>query len=189
MSESYACSDLPLPSPDTWGKEVFSSSPHLLILGIGNPDRQDDGLAWHLVNRLATDWGYSKGLDFGETLPVNERLTLRTELQLTPEMAEDLAAYTHVCFIDAHTGALPNEICWQTLQAGFQPSPLSHHLTPQSCLALAEALFGHAPSGILLSVRGYEFGFSRQLSPRTQALLDTAVHLLLQWLSPLTHHG
>lgn len=189
MSESFACSDLPLPSLEPWGKEVFSIPPRLLILGIGNPDRQDDGLAWHLLNRLATYWGYSKGLDLGETLPVTEGLTLCTDLQLRPEMAEDLTAYTHVCFVDAHTGALPKEICWQILHAGFQPSPLSHHLTPQSCLALAEALFGQAPYGILLSIRGYEFGFSRQLSPRTQVLLDAAVHQLLQWLFPLTHHG
>ncbi|MGB9799562.1 MAG: hypothetical protein ACPLUL_05655 [Thermanaerothrix sp.] len=189
MSESFACSDLPLPSLDIWGKEAFSCSPRLLILGIGNPDRQDDGLAWHLINRLATYWGHSKVLDIGETLPVNEGLTLCTDLQLRPEMAEDLATYTHVCFVDAHTGALPKEICWQTLQAGFQPSPLSHHLTPQSCLALAEALYGRSPAGFLLSVRGYEFGFSRQLSERTQRLLDSVVNPLLRWLTPFLQQG
>ncbi|WP_299024689.1 hydrogenase maturation protease [uncultured Thermanaerothrix sp.] len=163
-------------------------APRILIIGIGNPDRQDDGVAWHLIYRLAEQLGYPVGSELdGEIgeISVNPCLTLRTGLQLTPEMAEEIVTYTHVCFVDAHTGSFPEEITWLPLHPGFQPSPLSHHLTPESCLALAETLYGHAPQAILLSLRGYEFGFARELSPRTRVLLETAVDSLLRWLTSL----
>ncbi len=31
-------------------------------------------------------------------------------LQLTPEMAEEISAYEYVCFLDAHTGAIPEPV-------------------------------------------------------------------------------
>lgn len=184
MSNATFLSHSQLPSPSPRGKGV-SPAPRILILGIGNPDRQDDGIAWHLINHLAGQLGHRGALEIGEQTILEDRLTLRTDLQLTPEMAEEIATYTHVCFLDAHTGSLPAEITWLPIHPGFQPSPLSHHLTPESCLALAETLYGHAPQAVLLSVRGYEFGFARELSARTHALLNAALDVLVRWLTSL----
>jgi hydrogenase maturation protease len=57
-----------------------------LVIGIGNPLRRDDGAGWWLARR-AEPW-----------LPAAQ---LRTVHQLTPELAEDLAAAARVLFIDA----------------------------------------------------------------------------------------
>ena len=106
-------------------------------------------------------------------------------LQLMPEIAEVLAGYDHVCFIDAHTGAYDEDIRLEQVRAEFQPSPFTHHLTPQTCLTLAGALYGHAPQGIVVSVKGYQFGFENSLSPATAALAEEAFRRIIAWLDSL----
>ena len=39
------------------------------------------------------------------------------------------------------------------------------------------------PEAKLLSIRGYRFGFSRELSPETAALVEQAVETLRRWLN------
>lgn len=162
---------------------------HTLIIGYGNIDRQDDGVAWHVLTQIAGLCGMPGPFDPGEGFPLDTgEATSETKpdllytLQLTPELAETIANYQRVCFVDAHTGAVPEEIHFARLNCQFQNSPFTHHLTPQSCLALSQALYGISPQAILVSIRGYEFGFSTQLSARTQALLPAAVDLIWQWL-------
>jgi hydrogenase maturation protease len=154
-----------------------------LIIGYGNPDREDDGVAWHILCALARRMdrqppeSYEAGLE-----PCGEQIDLLFRLQLTPEMAETIAAYERVCFIDAHTGAVPEELNYLELEPLFQASPFTHHMTPETCLALSDSLYGNAPRAVLFSVRGYEFGFSRSLSPRTADLADTALDRIWEWV-------
>jgi hydrogenase maturation protease len=157
----------------------------VLIIGYGNLDREDDGVAWHILQRLSQRMGRdeldpeSGGLD-----QLGQSPDLLFVLQLTPELADLVAEYDRVCFVDAHTGDYPEALRMDRIGAEFQASPFTHHMTPQTCLVLAETLRGRAPEAIVLSVRGYEFGFSRQLSPKTDALADEAVQRILDWLSP-----
>jgi hydrogenase maturation protease len=160
------------------------SKARVLIIGYGNPDREDDGVAWHILHRLAERWGRaapplaeSTGLS-----QMDESPALLAVLQLTPELAEDVARYDDVCFVDAHTGAYDEEIRFQEISSDFQTSPFTHHLTPESCLFLAATLYGHAPRARVLSVRGYRFGFARTLSAETAALAEQAVERLMGWL-------
>lgn len=104
-------------------------------------------------------------------------------LQLTPELAEILANYSRVCFIDAHTGSVPEEIHLRPVKVEYQRSPLTHHMTPDTLLALCMGLYNQNPEAILVSVRGYQFGFERSLSPQTQALIEPAAQKILAWLS------
>jgi len=103
-----------------------------------------------------------------------------------PEIAETLAGYDYACFIDAHTGAYDEELRVAEVRAEYQPSPFTHHLTPETCLTLAGALYGHAPQGLIVSVRGYQFGFSNTLSPATAALADRATQQILAWLDQIS---
>ena len=103
-------------------------------------------------------------------------------LQLTPEMAEIIAAYKAVCFVDAHTGRVPDEVHVEILKPEFQSSPLTHHLTAESLLALAKSLYPAEPTAILVSGRGYQFGFSRDLSPETAKLAKKGVDYIWKWL-------
>lgn len=154
-----------------------------LILGYGNPDRQDDGAAWHILAGLAGRLGRTAPQWPDATFePSAQDPSLWFNLQLTPEMASDIARYERVCFVDTHTGNIPKDLNFEILQPQFQNSPFTHHMTPQSCLMLAETLYQARPESILVSVRGYQFGFGHDLSAQTQALVRQAVDILYEWL-------
>lgn len=61
---------------------------HTLIIGYGNPLRGDDGLGWHVAQRLAA------------VLP-QHRARIEVCHQLTPELAEPISRADLVIFIDA----------------------------------------------------------------------------------------
>ena len=155
-----------------------------LIFGYGNQDRQDDGVAWHVLREVMKrkNVAVSKDLDIDYKDEKN-KIDYMFQLQLTPEIAADLKKYQRVCFIDAHTGAVPEEIHFEEICCGFQKSPFTHHLTPSSLLSIAETLHQEIPETILISIRGYEFGFSQDLSPKTSALIDRAAELVMNWLN------
>jgi hydrogenase maturation protease len=156
----------------------------ILVFGYGNPDRQDDGVAWHVLVALAKRLGWHAPATFEEEFtPVNGTPELRYDLQLTPELAEVIAGYQRVCFIDAHTGNIPDEISVVVVKGEYQRSPFTHHMTPATCLAMAQTLYGGSPQVLLVSVRGYEFGFVQNLSARTQALADQAAEIIFAWLA------
>ncbi len=154
-----------------------------LILGYGNFDRQDDGVAWHVLAEVARRLGCAvPHSPEDEFPPSNGTPDFMFELQLTPEMAETIAQYERLCFVDAHTGAVPMDVNVSPITAEFQASPLTHHLTPQSLLTFAQTLYQARPEAILVSVRGYQFGFERELSPFTAQLAQQAAERIAKWV-------
>lgn len=152
----------------------------MLIIGYGNPDRQDDGIAWHILKRCAERLGLEAPPSYEEGFPgYDGPVQFIFSLQLMPEMAEDVAKHDKVVFVDAHTGAIPDDLHIEEVSAAFQSSPLTHHFTPQSCLSLAASLYGAAPQALLISARGYYFQFTHELSPATEALIEPAVEKIL----------
>jgi hydrogenase maturation protease len=156
---------------------------HALIIGYGNTDRQDDGVAWHVLAALRRWLGRPDPATDGEAFePEGANPDFLFTLQLTPEMAETLAEYERICFVDAHTGNVPEKIHVSQLEGKFQRSPFTHHLTADTLMALCAQLYSHTPDAILVSLRGYQFGFERSLSPETQALVEPAAREILAWL-------
>lgn len=162
-----------------------------LIIGYGNPDREDDGVAWHILKSLALHFGCGDPNTFNGNLfdidlcapqHRDDVPDLQLELQLMPEVSETLAEYDKVCFVDAHTGALAHDLNVEHIAPRAQNSPFTHHLTPEMCLHLAQTAFGRAPKAITVSVRGYKFGFVHALSPQTAQLADEAVQTIIAWI-------
>jgi hydrogenase maturation protease len=155
----------------------------VLIVGYGNPDREDDGVAWHILQGLAKRLGRTTlCVETGGLDQLGQSPDLLFVLQLTPDLAEVIANYDYVCFVDAHTSSFPEDLRFEPIEAEFQPSPFTHHMTPQTCLILAETLYGHTPQGIVVSVRGHQFGFSHTLSTQTALLAEEAIEQLAFWL-------
>ena len=153
-----------------------------LLIGYGNLDRQDDGVAWHILMALLKRFDYSlPSHPDDEIFEIESNPAFMFLLQLTPELAEDIAGYERVCFIDAHTSAIPEELHVAEVSPIFQNSPFTHHITPQTCISLASTLYDVTPEALLVSIRGYEFDFSRQLSQQTQALVSQAVQTIWEW--------
>jgi len=155
-----------------------------LIIGIGNYDRQDDGVAWHILCGVAKALGRKIPQDpyeeeFEQT---GEKPHLLFTLQIVPEMADLISNYDHVCFVDAHTGAIPTDLQAIEIKPSFQRSPLTHHMTPETVLSLTNTVSGCKPEGYLVSVRGYQFGFDQTLSPKTNELSISAIQEISNWL-------
>lgn len=155
----------------------------LLILGYGNPDREDDGVAWHVLRGLTIKLGLVPPESYEDEFPESNVIVLDFQLQLTPEMAEEVARYPYVCFIDAHTGSIPEPVRLIAVESEFQNSPFTHHLTPQSLMSMCETIYGKQPDAALLSVLGHRFLFTRELSVETAELVPQAVRLIWEWLN------
>jgi hydrogenase maturation protease len=153
-----------------------------LIIGYGNPDREDDGVAWHILRALTVKLGLESPESYEDEFPESALVDFAFYLQLTPEMAEEISAYEYVCFVDAHTGHIPEPIRLIDVQSEFQHSPFTHHLTPQSLLSMCETIYEKKPDAALLSVLGHRFLFTRQLSYETARLVPPAVELIGDWL-------
>ncbi len=139
-----------------------------LIIGYGNPSRRDDGVGLAVVNGLRQRLGKApleEGDDgYGELGDEVDTLFLQ---QLMPELAETLAQYDRVWFVDAHLGVYPELVRRSTVVADLDPALVSHHLKPQALLALAEQLYGRTPAVELISIRGFDFDFGTVLSAPT----------------------
>ncbi len=157
-----------------------------LFIGYGNPDRQDDGVAWHVLAGIVNQLGIKTSSLWEEPLPSTPEADFIFQLQLTPELAQDLTAYDRVCFVDAHTGKIPTNVQMVHVTPEYQTSPFTHHLTPEMLLSMCESLFNHKPEAILVSVRGYQFGFETELSPFTKSLVNEAVARTVGWLRTST---
>lgn len=156
----------------------------VLLIGYGNVSRRDDGVAVHVLQRLRA----RLGLDPDELLDAEDilsedvpgtRLSMICLHQLAPELAEVLAEYDLVVFIDAHVGGLDwAPVHWQEVKPVYEAGVIGHHLKPGVVLALCETLYGRTPRGYTLSVLGCDFDFGEELSAPTSALADEAVERL-----------
>ncbi len=155
-----------------------------LLFAYGNADREDDGVAWHVLCEIMrrNSLPVSDDLDIEFSDPVGEVMYI-FQMQLTPEIAADLRQYDRACFIDAHTGAVPEDVHFEIITPSFQKSPFTHHLTVGSLLSIAETMNRKIPETILVSVRGYQFGFSRELSPATTLLTSQAADIICHWMN------
>ncbi len=155
-----------------------------IVIGYGNPDREDDGVAWHILTGLAQRLGRPVPTDVPEGFyPEGNTPDLMFVLQLTPELTETIAAYARVCFVDAHTGRVPQEISFEPVQPQMQNSPFTHHLTAESLVAMTEEIYDVRPEAVLVSVRGYQFGFAVSLSLRTGELAVEATERIWNWIN------
>ncbi|MBD2422858.1 hydrogenase maturation protease [Cyanobium sp. FACHB-13342] len=140
------------------------TSARRLVIGIGNPQRGDDGVGGLLAEQVGG----------------------RSVQQLTPELAAELAELEAVLFIDAWlapAGAGPELIAIAPTKGATGSSAESHRLEPAQLLAISQALYGRAPTVHLLRVPADSFEHGTALSPELQAALPAARALLRQWLS------
>lgn len=138
-----------------------------LLIGFGNPGRGDDGLGPTFAGRIV-----ARGLP---------GLTVDIDYQLTVEHALPIAGAATVVFADAAMDA--TEPFYFRPLAGDVPAGLgSHSVTPEAALSLARILFGAAPRGFVLGLRGASFGeMAEGLSAIALQSLDLAEAFFLRW--------
>lgn len=135
----------------------------LLVIGYGNPLREDDGAGWYVAERIAALHG-----DAVRVIQVH---------QLTPELSAEVSAAELACFVDARADEPDRGVEITEIEPADAPTR-SHYSSPRGILATARALFGSAPKAYLVSLPAYSFGYSERLTPRARAAADRAVELL-----------
>ncbi len=135
-----------------------------LVIGVGNPLRQDDGLGFHVVAALR-----EAGVP-ADLLHVPE---------LGPDLAERVAAADKVVFLDASSEGPAGEMRCQAVGPAAELTPASRGLSPAMLLLYAQRLHGRAPQAVTVSVGGESFGVGDQLSARLQELLPKVLRCVL----------
>jgi hydrogenase maturation protease len=153
-----------------------TSTGRVLIAGFGNAYRRDDGVGRVVVNRVRDRVGRPP-LDMMDDgfEDVGHPVDTVVLHQLVPELAETLAAYDLVVFVDAHVGTVAEPVHEEHLAVSYRTPFVSHQCHPSTVLALTQQMHGRAPEAVLLSLRGYDFDFGEGLSERTAALVPEAV--------------
>ena len=151
-----------------------------LIIGFGNIYRRDDGVGFVVINALREQLGRPP-LDVEDDGFDDRGHAIDTLLlhQLVPDLADVVATYDLVIFVDAHVGLIPNLIREEEVLACYESAIVPHQLHPSTVLALAHELYEGQPRGVLLSIRGYDFDFGEGLSAQTAAHVPEAVARLL----------
>jgi hydrogenase maturation protease len=150
----------------------------LLIIGYGNPLRQDDGLGWHAATRLS------------ETLQGNGVQVLACH-QLTPELAETISQAERVVFIDVNCTQPPGQISCRTVTPDSNPRPpaLDHVMNPSALLGSALALYKASPEAVMLSVGGQAFDFGPELSRAVSEAIPRVLAMISEMAGAKLHHA
>ncbi len=147
------------PSPS--GKGASAPS---LVIGFGNPLRQDDGFGWRVAEQLLAN-----GEPSGAEVVACQ--------QLTPELAEPLSRVRVAIFVDVRLGEPVGLLECEEIPLDERPPSASvHNLTPSALLALTKALYGAVPERVyLLTARSVHFAHADALSPALQMVVPEAV--------------
>lgn len=130
----------------------------MLVIGYGNSLRGDDGVGIAVAEQL------------NEMLQ-NSPVSVLACQQLTPELASEISKADCVIIIDAAKGERPGQTTVNKIEPDNDSSTFTHELQPSTLLACAQELYGKSPVTFLLSVTGYSFDFSDELSPTLKRVM------------------
>jgi len=144
-----------------------SGAPKILVYGYGNPGRQDDGL----------------GVALSETIEIwareNEIREVETDsnYQLNIEDAARISAFDLVIFADATKEKIKGYAL-----TSLKPSPkidfTMHSVSPAFILNLCQEVYQRIPSAFLLHIKGYEWEFMKDMTPKAVKNLGEATEFL-----------
>jgi len=138
----------------------MKNGPNILVLGYGNPGRQDDGLGPAMADAI-------------EALAL-PGVTVEVDYQLNIEHAAELARHDIVLFVDADLIA-PAPFVLNKIVSAREIAFTSHSVSPESVLAICEDHLGAAPEAWVLGIRGYAYEFAEGLTPQAQENFEQAL--------------
>jgi hydrogenase maturation protease len=121
-----------------------------MFIAIGNRLRRDDGVAHTVLESLAG----------------SHDVESRYLLQLAPEIADDIAGYDLVVFLDSDAGAL--ELSVETVDPSPAGRVFTHVAGPAEIVGLSRALFGFKGRAFLCRIPAYDFSSKEGLSRRAE---------------------
>ena len=140
-----------------------------LVIGYGNDLRSDDGAGIRAAEMIAE-----------QTTPASRSRVIITH-QLTPDLADDIAAAEQVIFVDAYLARAPGaklRVEKVTAELAGSARALGHRGDPAGLVRLADRLFGASPEAWLVGIPAYSFAAGETISPETLQMIAEAVALI-----------
>lgn len=134
------------------------STKSTLIIGYGNTLRGDDGVGRYLAEEITQqNWPHCRVI---------------STHQLTPELAEAIAAVDRVIFIDAQLQQSASEplvevMALKTMEPKELSGDLGHRGSPLELLTLAKILYGVEVQAWWVLIPAFTFDYGEKLSPLT----------------------
>lgn len=140
-----------------------------LIYGYGNPGRQDDGMGARFVD-LVDKWIEESNV---------EGIDTDCNYQLNIEDAAIIGEYDTVFFIDA---SIVEEVDSFRLDK-IEPDDASieftmHAVSTAYVVDLCRKIYGKYPEAYVMHIKGYEFDFKEELTPKAQQNMIEAFEFL-----------
>lgn len=142
----------------------------ILVIGIGNCGRNDDGLGWKFADYL-----YEQGI---------EQVDIEYRYQLQVEDALLVSGFDLVFFVDASH---------ENPELGFEIKPCnaaghyffsSHAQTPETILYLSGDLYNKIPIAYTIGIAGFNWGMGNSISYRACHNLEAAFRYFISGFLP-----
>ncbi len=130
-------------------------APRILVIAYGNPLRCDDGLAWHVADKVSQ-------------MNLPDDIEIITRHLLTPELAVPVSQAATVLFIDAAWEGVPGEIAVNPIEPQRLASAFTHELSPGAVLTAAQELYGRCAQAFSISLCGECFEHGETLSAKVE---------------------
>lgn len=143
---------------------------NILVIGIGNSGRSDDGIGWLMSDIIEDEFPMAK-------------VIYRYQLQV--EDAELISRYKTVIFIDATKEKTKKGFFFRSCSPVNNFSFSSHSLDPETVLWLENDLFQTDPKSYILGVEGYSWDLSCEMSKKGNSNMLKAKSILIENLSRL----
>jgi hydrogenase maturation protease len=130
----------------------------LLIYGIGNPGRQDDGLGVEFVSLLER-WSVEQIIKL--------QIDFLSNYQLNIEDAKTIADYELVVIADA-SKEIPEGYQIRRIDPVQTNHAMTHFLSPGALLRLCEELFGRKPQMYVLHLAGYRWSIGKPVTRKAK---------------------
>jgi len=137
----------------------MKKSDKIIVLGIGNNGRQDDGLGWMF-------------LDFLEEQNTTIDIEYRYQLQI--EDADLISNYDTVIFVDATKENTDEGYYLKPCHPSEKYSFSTHALEPETILYLSHKLYNHDPDASIFAIQGYDWELMIGLSDKGTVNLNKA---------------
>jgi hydrogenase maturation protease len=144
-----------------------------VVIGYGNPLRQDDGIGRRAAELLEA-----------RLAPGAADVTCCH--QLTPELAAMLADAPIVLFLDAAVDQAPGLVAYRSVSPDRRSSA-SHHLSPEHLLDLARMLNGDVPPAFLITGGVRQTGVGDTLTPAAECCAARMAEVALDLMCHATH--
>lgn len=147
----------------------------LLVIGYGNPMREDDGIGWHLARFL-------------EEKNEDDTVHIIQSHQLMPEYSEEVSKAKKVLFIDCKEGPEVGKIDFKKIEPAYydaENKSTFHHMSIEGILSVAGTLYKHMPEAWVFTVESNQFGHNEWCSTEMRKFMTDIEDRILEEVKTL----